>query len=64
MRFGDNGVMCLVSVGLLIFSLILAFKILPDYVRQKANYYSESFFSAMMELDRSKEKSKRSSVLP
>lgn len=53
-RLGGSLAWCMVSVGLLAFSLILAFRILPDYVRQKANYYAESFFSAMMELDAGK----------
>jgi hypothetical protein len=46
--------MCFVSAGLMIISVILAVRILPDYVRQKANYYAESYFSAMMELDAGK----------
>ncbi|MHB8843313.1 MAG: hypothetical protein ACYC7L_01065 [Nitrospirota bacterium] len=45
---------CLVSCGLLVFSLMLAFRILPNYVRQKADHYAESFFNAMLELDSSK----------
>jgi len=53
-RLGGSLAWCMVSVGLLVFSLIMAFRILPDYVRQKANYYAESFFSAMVELDASK----------
>ncbi len=50
-RLGGSLTWCLVSGCLFLFSLILAFRILPNYVRQKADHYAESFFSAMLELD-------------
>lgn len=43
---------CIVTTGLIIFSFILAFKILPAYVQQKAKHYAESFFGAMVEMDK------------
>jgi len=45
-------VWCLIATGLLIFSALLAFVVLPPYVRQKARHYAESFFAAVVALDR------------
>ncbi len=43
--------LCLYSTIILLVALLLAFNILPAYVRDKANHYAESLFGAMMELD-------------
>ena len=43
---------CLVITGFTVFSFILAFKILPVYAQQKAKHYAESFFGAMIEMDK------------
>lgn len=40
----------LLLTGYLIVLLILAFKVLPVYTRQRAEHYAESFFSAMLAL--------------
>lgn len=43
---------CAVSLVLMITAFLLGFRILPNYVRQKARHYAESFWSAVVELDR------------
>lgn len=43
---------CVISSILMIFSFPLAFVILPNYVRRKARHYAESFYGAVVELDR------------
>jgi len=40
-----------VSTALVLLLPFLAFLVLPGYVRQKADYYAEGFFGALMELD-------------
>jgi hypothetical protein len=42
----------LVSTIILFLSIILAIFILPRYVQQRARYYAESFFGALVEYDR------------
>jgi hypothetical protein len=42
----------IISTVVLIFSFLLAFKILPGYVRVKAEHYAESFFGALIEMNR------------
>jgi len=49
---------CISTTALVIFSFILAFKILPTYVQQKAKHYAESFFGAMVEMDKDKSSKK------
>jgi len=43
----------IISSIFLIISIILGFFVLPEYVKQKALHYAESFFAAMIELDKS-----------
>jgi hypothetical protein len=50
--FRGPHVWCLIATGLLIFSAPLAFVVLPSYIRQKARHYAESFFAAIVALDR------------
>lgn len=50
--FGGPLVWGLIATGVLIFSVLLAFVVLPPYVRQKAKHYAESFFAAVIALDR------------
>lgn len=45
-------VWCVISTGLLISAALIAFGVLPGYVRQKARHYAESFFAAVVALDR------------
>jgi hypothetical protein len=45
-------VWCVIATGLLIASVPLAFVVLPPYVRQRATHYAESFFAAVIALDR------------
>ena len=49
-RFGSALMWCVVSTGLALFAIPLAL-CLPQYVRDRAWHYSESFFSAVLELD-------------
>jgi len=50
--YGKPLMWCLITTGVLIFSALLAFVVLPPYVRQKARHYAESFFAAIVSLDR------------
>ena len=46
------------SVGATILSIVaypLAFLVLPDYVRKKAEHYADSFFDALLSLDRAQD---------
>lgn len=45
---------CIISTLLFLIALPFGYKVLPDYVRQKSVQYAESFFSAVLELDRTK----------
>ncbi|GKT09783.1 hypothetical protein [Desulforhabdus sp. TSK] len=49
---GRGIIWCAVSLVLLITAFLLARTILPNYVCQKARHYAESFWSAVLELDR------------
>ena len=49
--------LCIYSTAILFLTFPLAYRVLPNYVKVKANHYAESFFGAMMELDEEKVRS-------
>ena len=49
----------IISTSLLMGAFLLAFKVLPKYVRLKAKQYAESFFGALIELDRANQLSNK-----
>ncbi len=49
--FNGNILWAVVSTVLAVVLIPVAFGVLPGYVRQKADYYAEAFFSAMEHLD-------------
>jgi len=49
---GGGIIWCIVSLALMFTAFLLAMTFLPNYVRQKARHYAESFWGAVMELDR------------
>jgi len=52
-RWFDGSPLWAVTSGILVLVLpVLAYTVLPGYVRAKADYYAEAFFAAMIELDR------------
>ena len=42
------------STVLMLIAILLAYLILPAYVRQRAHHYAETFFSAVLDMDRHK----------
>ena len=40
----------IIATALVAFAFFLAFRILPNYVRVRADYYAESFFAATIDL--------------
>ena len=52
LRFDGAILWCVVSTTVVVAAFPLAFFVLPPYVRDKANHYAESFFGAVLELDR------------
>lgn len=50
---------CIISTTFLLGAYLLAFKVLPKYVRLKAKQYADSFFGALIELDRDNQLSNR-----
>ena len=42
----------LVSTAITMIAFVLAFRVLPEYVRRKAYHYAETFFAAASELDK------------
>ncbi|MDY0170709.1 MAG: hypothetical protein RBS80_29475 [Thermoguttaceae bacterium] len=49
--FGGSVLWALVASVLVLVLPVLGFTVLPGYVRQKAGFYAEAFFAAMMQLD-------------
>jgi len=49
---GGSVLWAVVSTALVVALPLLAFFVLPGYVRQKADYYAESLFGALMEVER------------